>query len=479
MPLRLGLDFGTATTCLAIVTDLVSFRPEVIPLQGDEPFTSSAVFLDFPSHTPPIVESRSESGRAPLALFGEAESRFNDYWKARVRARADGIVWHDWETKDGRERTMLLSYFKPELADYPVRRPVRVPFVKWGVYDALAQADDFEVVYREREVASPEPDTEDLVAATAAIIRSAVERACRQYSDTVSLLVMGLPSFGNDADGAEELRAKQRRLEAVERSGVRKAFGTRDFRVEFLGEAQAAAFALDLSDEREEVFAVIIDVGAGTTDLALVPFRRGAHMRFDAGQPLMTRTDRFAGRDLNLAVALALQVTREFRDAVRLLDQIDRRAWQLVMDQEMERIKREIGQEEKWLSIRLAGISSHVDGCLEHENRMKTLSRVIHWHLSTRSPSLRIAVDKSCVEWRNRVSRFLSEANEKARHLGGDGLSAIELVGGAFRFEPFRNVLQSAVRIAGLDEVAVRYRDDGLSAQTAVARGLARWAAMQ
>lgn len=479
MPLRLGLDFGTATTCLATVRDASTFRPEVISLDGDEPFVASSVFLDEPNGTPPIVPSASVSGRAPLALFGEAERRFTRYWQDRVSAQADGVNWYHWTASQNRERALLLTYFKPELADFPVRRPVRVPVVRYGIYDALSQSDDVHIDYIEREVATPEPDTDDLVASTAAIIRSAVERSYRQLSEKVSLLVIGLPSFGESGDANEASRAQQRRLDAVRLSNVHRDFGTHDFRVEFLGEAQAAAFSLDLDADRREVFAVIVDVGAGTTDLALMPFERSLRGRFVAQRPLLTASSRFAGRDLNLAVALALQTKKEFREAISLLDQMDRRAWQLVMDREVERIKRQIERTETSHSMRLASVAAHVDGCEEYENRVKKLRKVLRWDLSTRTQSLRSAVGNACADWRSSVSTFLTQSIELVGAKGADSLVSIELVGGAFRFEPFREVMDSAVRGAGLSHSLIRYRDDGASAQTAVARGLARWAAMQ
>ena len=478
MPLRLGLDFGTATTCVATVPDLASFRPEVIPLEGGAPFQNSSVFLDAPNGARPIVSSDSQHGRCPLALFGPAEQRFAAYWKERVQAQADGVAWSSWQHVLGRERAMLLTYFKPELADHPVRRPVLVPQVRYGIYDALGQWDDVQIDLIEREVATPEPDTHDLVAATAAIIRVAVERSVTQHRARVSLLVIGMPSFGAGSDAAEAGRARDRRTEAVARSGVAHDFGTSDFRLEFLGEAQAAAVALDVVADADEAYAVVIDVGAGTTDLALLPFRRSGHGRRIAGEPVLTQSDRFAGRDLNLAVALALKVNKHFRDATDLLDGLDRRAWQLIMDQEVERIKRAIGHEEVRHTMRLAGLAAHVEGCEEYERRNRVLRRVPDWWLGQRSPALRAAVERSCRDWRNRVADFL-ERSAQLVHADGGTLVAVELVGGAFRFEPLRHVLDGAVRTAGLTHVPVRYRDDGGAAQTAVARGLARWAAMQ
>jgi len=411
-------------------------------------------------------------------VFKEAEERFSRYWQDRARAQSQGIDWARWQEVDGRERAMLLTYFKPELADFPARRPVRIPVIQYGIYDGLSQSDDLRVTFVERGAASPEPDTQDLVAATAAIIRAAVERSVRRYQDRVSMLAIGLPSFGHGSDPGEAMRARQRRDEAVARSEVRRDFGTSDFQLTFFGEAQAAAFALDISSEHPEVYAIVVDVGAGTTDLALVPYRRDGRGRLLPGAPVLTETERFAGRDLNLAIGLGLKTNKDFERAIDLLDSFDPRAWQLVMDQEVERIKRELTEVEQSHQIRLVDIAGHVEGCELYDHHTRLLRKSPRWELSTRTPEIQNAVRGACSEWRDRVVGFLERS---AREVGGDGsrIVAIELVGGAFRFAHLRHVLDSAVRNAGLKHIPVQYRDNGDAAQTAVARGLARWAAMQ
>src|SRR3982751_4212440 len=132
--LRLGVDFGTATTCVATVSNLAEFRPEVIPIAGDRPFVDSLVWVSQPNGKPPIVQSGNALGRSPIAVFDPARTSFWEYWGERVKAQADGVKWYYWRS-EAREQSMLLSYFKPELADNPAPRSELFPATVRSTFD--------------------------------------------------------------------------------------------------------------------------------------------------------------------------------------------------------------------------------------------------------------------------------------------------------------------------------------------------------
>jgi hypothetical protein len=94
---------------------------------------------------------------------------------------------------------------------------------------------------------------------------------------------------------------------------------------------------------------------------------------------------------------------------------------------------------------------------------------------SLESPDVKIEIQKACRKWIESVSSFLQTA--KGMLSASDPLF-IEMVGGAFKFEPLRLALKSAATQAGLSEVPIRYRAEHDESQTVVARGLARRAAL-
>lgn len=472
MALRLGVDFGTATTCVAVIRDLSDLTPDVVPIDGRS-FASSTVWVDSPNGKGALVQSRSVVGRCPLSVFSSAQADFDAYWKQRVAAQADGVKWYRWK-QDRREESMLLSYFKPELSDTPQPVEVAMPGQVTSDYDPMTQSENLEVYYVTRKLASPTPDTDDLIAATAALLRDAVRAAVLRYGDRVSRLAIGLPSFAGGSDAGEKQLATDRREAAVELARIAADFGARDFRVQFLGEAQAAAVGLDVESEEPTVYSVVVDVGAGTTDLALVPYTRGPHGRYRAEAPVMSRSLRFAGRDMNTALAAALMLNRQIRTAYSFMDE---RSWQLLVDEDVERIKRGLARESKTFKIPFPRYAAHYEGNAVDAARAELLRRAVFEDLSLHDPAIRAAIQSACKKWLAFIAAFLSDV---AEHLGpGVDLSAIELVGGAFKFEPLHLALKGAVRKAGLNGVPVRFRNVGDESQTVVARGLARWVALQ
>lgn len=473
MPIRLGLDFGTATTCLAILRDLADPEPEVIPLQPGELFSDSVVWFDDPLTATPLAKSRGQFGRAPLALFAAARLEFAKYWADRVRAQSDGLEWYYWK-KANREKAMLLTFFKPELEDEQEPQFVLMPAgISYG-YDPMAQSEDLCVYYSEREVANPAPETADLVAATAALIRHAVEVAALRHSERVELLAIGIPSH-NDTSGQQAKQACERRRQAFAAAQIPRSLVTANFRIEFIGEAQAAGFGLQNISDATKTYAIVIDMGAGTTDLALIPYIRNRNGRMEAGTSIAADSLRFAGRNLNEALADVLKLEPAMRAAFAVMDA---RSWQLLIEEDVERIKRALTAEPQRFGVDLTRYAAHPEGCLEDEKKRRILSKSVYYDLSLRDGPIRTAVRLRCAPWRHRLTAFLNWARTIADDERAP-IAAIELVGGAFKFRPLLFEVQTAARESGLGSVPIRFRDSGQEAQTVVARGLARWAAIQ
>lgn len=481
MPLKLSIDFGTATTCMATVADLTDFRADVIPVEGTRPIARTAVFLDRPLGQEPLIRSESAIGRSPMGAFEKAYSQFDAYWSQRREARKDGVTWAEWmQGVPNREEALLLTYFKPELADHPVRVPIRVPRNVWGKFDPITKSDDLEVVFDEREAAIPDPDTEDLVAATAAVLRRCVERAIEQQGigERIQMLTIGMPSFSEDVPSAERSRAQDRRREAVRLARIAEDYGTSDFHVQLYGEAEAAAWSLDIDSERPTVYKIIVDVGAGTTDLALVEYQRGKKGRYTVSSRIRSQSIRYAGRDLNLALALVLQPNTEFERATKVLDEHDRRAWQYVMDRDVERIKCELSTEEKRFEIAFTRASAQMWGTLEMNKAAHALRCTAFFDLAVGDPRIRAAVAGAAKKlWTTGVTAFIQSA--LAEVPDRRDFAGVEKVGGAFRFAPLNEQLIAALREADLPAVTAQFRDDNGETQTMVARGLARWSALQ
>lgn len=480
MALRLAVDFGTATTCMATVPNVLDFQARVLPIEDVAPIARTAVFLDRPHDTSPLVRSKSTVGRSPLAAFDDAYRQFDHYWSARRDARTCGIKWAAWEHgMPSREEGLLLTYFKPELADHPVRVPIRVPQVRLGRFDPMAQYQETDIEFEERSAAMPDPDTEDLVSGTAAVIRRCVQRALESAGpgERLSHLTIGLPSFGSDVTTEEADRARTRRLEAVTLAGIADDFGTDDFRVELYGEAEAAAWSVDLDLDRPVVYKIIVDVGAGTTDLALVEYHRERGGRYRVERRVRSETLRYAGRDLTLALSLVLRTNPEFLRGTTALDQVDKRAWQYVMDHEIEKVKCGLTVDPTVFSIDFSRASAHEDATdsmarIAHHLRCSAFVR-----LAANDPAIRNVVGAAAAKsWLPTVSEFIAKALEEPGVR--NNFAGVEKVGGAFRFAPLHAQLLEALRRNHLAPTQVQFRDQKGEAQTMVARGLARWTAL-
>lgn len=480
MTIRLAVDFGTATTCMATVPDVANFQAKVIPIDGDALIARTAVFLDRHTTTPPLVRSTSPFGRSPLATFDDAYSMFDQYWRARRTARTCGVKWAAWEQAiPSREEGLLLTYFKPELADHPVRVPIRVPRVRWGRFDPMSQSQDIEVEFEERSAAFPDPDTHDLVSSTAAVLRRCVQRALADAGpgERISVLTIGMPSFGDDISSAEATRARDRRLEAVKLARIAEDFGTNDFRVELYGEAEAAAWSVDLDLDRPSAYKIIVDVGAGTTDLALVEYHRERSGRYRVARRVRSHTIRYAGRDLTLALTLVLRNNPEFLGGIRVLDDVDKRAWQYVMDHEIERLKCGLTSSPKLFQIDFNRASAFEDATEAMSKIAQALRKSAFVTLTANDAGLRNAVGAAVAKaWLPAVSDFIRESLDDP-HVRSN-FAGVEKVGGAFRFAPLNAQLLEALRLNHLPPTQVQFRDEGGQAQTMVARGLARWTAL-
>ncbi len=481
MAVRLAVDFGTATTCMATVPNVAEFRSKVIPIEAEDAIASTAVFLDRPNGSSPLVTSSSPHGRSPLGVFSSAFELFDTFWADRREARGCGVKWSQWmEGQPSREEGLLLTYFKPELADHPVRVPIRVPRITHETWDPMAQFAHMEVEYHERSAASPDPDTHDLVSATAAVLQSCVRTAVSTLrpGERISMLAIGMPSFSTDLSSPERARAESRRREAVEMAGIAKEFGTSDFRVELYGEAEAAAWGVDIDADRQTVYKIIVDVGAGTTDLALVEYHRDRGGRYRVVRRVSTESLRYGGRDLNLALSMILRDNAEFRDGVEVLDAVDQRAWQYVMEHEVERLKCGLSEKRRSFGIDFSRASTFEAGNFDLEKIARALRRTAFFQLAANDQRLRVAVGSAVAkEWLPKVSSFirasLDQIADRRDFVG------VEKVGGAFRFAPLNAQLLEALRQNGLPLTQVQFRDEGGEAQTMVARGLARWAALQ
>jgi molecular chaperone DnaK (HSP70) len=470
--LRLAVDFGTATTCVATIRNLSTLEPELVPIENNDLLSDSVVWSARPEGRTPLVGSKNKYGRVPLQLFEPAKKTFEDYWRERVKAQSDGVAWYNWRKAD-REQSTLLRYFKPELADEPGPAFTRLPGAIAYRYNPITESSDVTIEDTQTEVSNPDPDTDDLVAATAALLRRSVDCAVTMYREKVQRLVIGVPSFGTFADG-EGKRSCDRRREAVKLARIADDFGTPDFELSFVGEAEAAGFGLDLPAGSKEVYAIVVDMGAGTTDLGLIPFNRESG-RWMAGPPILQSTIRFAGRDINIALANGLCSRRELSLAREAMDD---RSWRYLVEDGVEGLKRDLTNEEQQFKISLPKYAAKVESIATEDSKVRALRKTVFYDLSLQSGIIRSAVHEACRPWRDEIASFLLEGIgmlEKSR----TGIGSIEMMGGAFRFEPLRHALKAAVTVASLGHVPLRFRDAGGEAQTVVARGLARWVALQ
>lgn len=469
----LGIDFGTATTCAAIVTDAVSLRPVLVD-QGDAGhLVGSYVWFDHTSRGRNLLPLPDSELRVPQALFEAAQDKFDGFWKERLGVRSELALWDKWIAK-GRESAMLLSYFKPELAD--PRRATSYTFESPGPssYDQLTQSETTSSYSRTRTIASPAPDTDDYIEGTAALLRAVTENVYRQFG-RVSRVAMGMPSFAHDRSlevNDEQERASSNRTKAIRRSCIVEDFCTSDARVVFEGEALAAAWGLELEYEHIDGLVIIIDVGAGTTDLSVVHVRRSGR-GYRPEQELSHSSIRLAGRDINYAILTALREKyHQLREAVHAMDV---RATQWLLDKDAETMKLSLGtHSEAQHTIPFPDYDRTWEGTEFHRRRRSALSRVLPVRLGIHDHQFDWAMSVVFASWDEELRLFLTNLPKVAGPSASSNLICIEMVGGALRFAPLRKMVEKCIVDSGLGAIPVRYRDQGSESQTVVAKGLAR-----
>jgi hypothetical protein len=144
MGLKVGIDFGTSTTCVAVL-DPRTLQPRVEAILDSGPLLESAVWIAR-SGDEPIVQSSSTHRRHPRAVAALARRRFESYWRERMEAHRDFVTRAHWERAD-READLLLTHFKPELADSTAHNAlVSVTPIEW--FDQMSQST---IVYGYRE----------------------------------------------------------------------------------------------------------------------------------------------------------------------------------------------------------------------------------------------------------------------------------------------------------------------------------------
>jgi molecular chaperone DnaK (HSP70) len=408
----------------------------------------------------------------PLAICDVASVAFRNYWRERLEAQSDALSWANWQ-REGRESSLLLRYFKPELSDDPAPSYAYLAGRVKAVFDPLRQSSEVVVSRRRLEVGSGKPETDDLVAATGALLRKGADAAVSRYREKIERLVIGVPSFA-DLTRGEGKNACDRRREAAEASYIARDFGTTDFALSFLGEAQAAGVGLNIDTGLEEAYSIIIDMGAGTTDMGLIKYRRRSG-QWLAENPVIQKTIRFAGRDINLAIADALC---QDGDMALARQSMDDRSWQLLLDEIVERIKKEIVRDRKKFEIPLHDYARRAESCGTEMPAVHALRRTLTFSLSVDDKPIRDSLRAACKAWSEEIFYFLIEALDHIRTQSAR-LNGIELVGGAFRFQPLRQHIWTVVHDAGAANVPIQYRDNLGEAQMVVARGLARWVALQ
>lgn len=467
MALRLGIDFGTATSSVAVVSDAGTLATDVLRWSDGSPLLQSRVWSDAPRGRQPIIPRVGPGGRAPLSVSQEADIDFHTYWHQRVESRRTRETWEGW-LGGGRESALLLNNFKPELADgtrqefhsiYSVRSSSRV--LPWTGTSEF----DFAGGIVQHSFVSPLAATDDLVAGAAAILRCCAARVRERYGERIEALAIGVPSL---ARGAEREAGESRRNEAIDLAALREDFGTSGMVVKYYSESFAAASSLDI-EASAEPFVIVIDVGAGTTDMSLVSYSRSVGGRWVADSELVHDSARFAGRDVNGAILGALCCESGLREAVRFMDW---RARQYLLDYYVEDVKLRLGSEPQAFQIPVGLVASMWEGSSDERRASALLRRwcfpVIGlddtvWHVRCAARS-----------FQKRLRDFLQRAQSELGRNALRRVAAIELVGGGVRFPPLREVIEATLKDSPLGSTKVQFRDTDSAAQTAVVRGLAR-----
>jgi hypothetical protein len=202
--------------------------------------------------------------------------------------------------------------------------------------------------------------------------------------------------------------------------------------------------------------------------MALVPYRRDRGKRFLAVEPIAHDSLRFGGRDLNEAIAQSL---RREKDVERAYKAMDDRSWQILMEEDVERIKRSLFNGPHCFRIAFHRYAAAIDDGPWNNPVRRALLKTVFLERDDWIDAISRQVRRSCTAWKRAVSGFLRASRDM---LGSRDVVAIEMVGGAFKFAPLREALGEAMRLADMDDVESRYRQEGDESQTVVARGLAR-----
>lgn len=465
MGLTVGLDFGTSTTCIAIFNER-TVAPEAYLLDGAAPLVRSQVWLEQTDHSGTEYAARHPQ-RVAKAFAEEAVRSERAYWKRRMAAYGDYLRKAKWQ-QAGHEGDFLLSMFKPELAD-EVEPVADVERTEGYWFNPLTQSTESLGFYASsiRWLARPAPATEDFVTGTAFIVRQVLEKVVRDSGQKIDKVGFGMPSIA-DVSGDEYRRAKERRQEIWSLARISEDFGSARLKPAFVGEALAAAYVADVPEGASRAYAIILDVGAGTTDLSLVRYAKSRRSGWQPDEELCKASVRVAGRDINVALSAALLPEKRIKQAYAAMEP---RMVQRFLDNEIEDIKCRLTKSEQAFPIDFFRFASHPDGPGGARKHYEALHRTITVYLGLEAAAEYFA--RRFGKWRSDVHTFLEQA---ATLVPDDGsLVGVELVGGSFRFAPLREAAESLVAECLGPNLRVRYRDDhGMEAQTAVARGLAR-----
>jgi molecular chaperone DnaK (HSP70) len=293
-----------------------------------------------------------------------------------------------------------------------------------------------------------------------------------RHAEKVDSLVIGIPSIADT--GTDEYRnAEAHRRDALALSGVEEALGSRQFTVRLQGEAMAAAYTVEPPEQSTVARVLIVDVGAGTSDLSLVQLEKEAGRRWAPVAELCRASVRLAGRDINVGIAKALRANIDMK---RAQEAMDPRAVQWYLDSEVEHIKRSCTNQEQWYTVNFSEFATHPDGPGGARPKHDALKKSVPFLLSLYDIDWMFC--HIFQPWVAVVTAFAEEAKMVLAASKVSKPDGIELVGGAFRFAPLRQLAEQVLTGVFGGDVPISYRDaDGLEAQTTVARGLARSAA--
>ncbi|MEX2181390.1 MAG: rod shape-determining protein [Gemmatimonadaceae bacterium] len=444
----------------------------MIILENVDELVNSKVWFARSSALEPLIRRPGEAKRYVRSVFEPAQKDFGEYWQRRIGAQRNG-TFENW-CREGHEADMLLAHFKPELSEPNIATyRSRVVETK-STWDPMSQSENTEVRREFYQIASPGPSESDLIVATAAIFRSVGRRVADEYREPISQVVIGIPSISPKTEAESYRLATERRRQALVEADFAGEFGARDIEVTFQPESLAAARGIDLQPHRESQALMIIDAGAGTTDMSLVELNRLGSGLVEVGNETVSGSHRFGGRNLNEAMAnCILRGNSGLRDAFKLLDG---RARQVTLDAQFEDAKRQFSSGNEFADITFVDVANTL-GLTAHDQRnSQLLSQRQHCLLSALTPSLELELDMQSrrsgfgATLNNFITLCAADSGVASRHF------SVVFVGGAFRFAPLRTFVEARFReLLGFDP-PITFDAEGAYLQTAVALGLGRTA---